>query len=60
MELSSLREEESKMEQQVEGGKQQLELLVKSQGDLQLQISQVIQGRYTNSLHNVKPATPGM
>eukprot|EP00105_Crassostrea_gigas_P006793 XP_011420846.1 PREDICTED: uncharacterized protein LOC105323468 [Crassostrea gigas] len=28
------------MEQQVEGGKQQLELLIKSQNDLQLQISQ--------------------
>ena len=40
-ELSSLREEESKMEQQVEGGKQQLDLLIKSQNDLQLQISQV-------------------
>ncbi|XP_061192586.1 epidermal growth factor receptor substrate 15-like 1 [Saccostrea echinata] len=31
------------MEQQVEGGKQQLELLVKSQNDLQLQISQTRQ-----------------
>ena len=46
VELSSLKDEETRLETSVDSGKQQLDALVKSQKDLQLQVNQVSINQY--------------